>query len=293
MKVTVLSKGASIADHVAVNSQFDWMLDAKELNITYEDNPLHLESDKFLSVRMDQAYIMPNLDSIITIAGKFQKAMVQEYNLTAYYDEASDAANEYIKSGQDYVAEMATGNYEHKTMEMHINIKAPTIIIPYDASNLNEAMIVIDMGKIQLSSENAQRSQDQEWLKTTTDEKYLYDKYRMKCIGMTIQTIWSCQSPCHWMDGEKESILNEFSFNETLYNCVTKENNQVATIKLDGNIPKLEWHISDNQIAFLMKFNDHLQETMKSQMPPPNENPEPEKVQEEEFEPYMTGEEHQ
>ena len=124
------------------------MLDAKELNITYEDNPLHLESDKFLSVRMDQAYIMPNLDSIITIAGKFQKAMVQEYDLTAYYDEASDAANEYIKSGQDYVAEMATGNYEHKTMEMRINIKAPTIIIPYDASNLNEAMIVIDMGKI-------------------------------------------------------------------------------------------------------------------------------------------------
>ena len=43
---------------------------------------------------------------------------------------------------------MASGNYEHTTMEIHINIKAPTIIIPFNASNLSAAMLVIDLGKI-------------------------------------------------------------------------------------------------------------------------------------------------
>ena len=91
---------------------------------------------------------MPNVDSLLTIAGIFSKALVQKYDLKEYYDDADELANEYIAFGQDYISEMASGNYEHTTMEMHINIKAPTIIIPYDASNLKAAMLVIDMGKI-------------------------------------------------------------------------------------------------------------------------------------------------
>ena len=80
----------------------------------------------------------------------------------------------------------------------------------------------------------------------------------MKLNDMTIQTVWSCETPCTWMNGDMEPILLGFSFNETLYNCVTKENNKVDTVKLEGNIPKLEWHISDNQLAFFLSFNDHI-----------------------------------
>lgn len=36
---------------------------------------------------------MPNLDSLLTIAGVFRKALVQKYDLKEYYDDADELAN--------------------------------------------------------------------------------------------------------------------------------------------------------------------------------------------------------
>ena len=81
----------------------------------------------------DGAYICPNIETLLKVAGTFKKAMSEKFDLSEYSDAANGAANTYIKSGQNYLAEMAQGNFEHHTMFVDINIKAPTLMIPYDA----------------------------------------------------------------------------------------------------------------------------------------------------------------
>ena len=53
MSATLQSQGAYIADNVAINSKFDYMMDAQALKMVFEDDPLDSPADKFLSVRME------------------------------------------------------------------------------------------------------------------------------------------------------------------------------------------------------------------------------------------------
>lgn len=53
MSATLRSQGAHIADNVAIDSKFDYMMEAQELHYVFEDNPLNSPADKFFSVRME------------------------------------------------------------------------------------------------------------------------------------------------------------------------------------------------------------------------------------------------
>ena len=81
--------------------------------------------------------LSPNIESLLKIAGTFKKAMSEKFDLGEYSDAANSAANTYIKSGENYLAELAQGNFEHHTMFIDVRIRAPTLILPYDASDLS------------------------------------------------------------------------------------------------------------------------------------------------------------
>ena len=150
-------------------------------------------------------------------------------------------------------------------MFIDVRIRAPTLILPYDASDLSQPMIVMDFGNLAVKSTIAPKT-DQD-LSTMTDLTYLYDIYTVEVSEYSLQTVWDCISPEAWGTGRREAILENFCWSATFANCVTKSNPDCENFKLNADIPKLSVRVSDNQVAFLMKFKTHLFELMEREMP--------------------------
>ena len=93
MLVTLITRGAAIVDHLAVDSQFEYFVKSHGLNIRYESNPLNKEADASFRLNASGALLSPNIESLLKIAGTFKKAMSEKFDLSEYSDAANSAAN--------------------------------------------------------------------------------------------------------------------------------------------------------------------------------------------------------
>jgi hypothetical protein len=116
------------------------------LSVEFESNPPSKVADSVIKLRTVETMVCPNLESLLITAGKFKSAMSQQYDLSYYNEQAASKANEYIKYGQSYLADVASGNFTHSSALVDIKIRAPTVILPFDPNDLSKPMIVVELG---------------------------------------------------------------------------------------------------------------------------------------------------
>jgi hypothetical protein len=79
----------------------------------------------------ESVYIYLIIDALLEVALVLKKAVVDEFDIVGYANEAKEAVQEYMEAGEEEMQKMAAAAKDIR-MRVNIDLYAPKIYIPYD-----------------------------------------------------------------------------------------------------------------------------------------------------------------
>jgi len=155
-----------------VSDSGDVSEDLSFLHVDFQLNPLDKHADMVAAVVMNSINVVvtkPVIDRLLKFFESRQKVEVATLQETASSSIWSTVA---ASRGQlEFAAQ------QHKTMDVSVDVHAPCVLVPLDASNLNSSLVVLDLGNISLRSElRPKKKEGEEEEKKVIDEKATEEK---------------------------------------------------------------------------------------------------------------------
>ncbi|CAG9319687.1 unnamed protein product [Blepharisma stoltei] len=171
---------------------------------------LLLEFDQFPSVRLKidikLLQFCVNFETLLKIADEFKTKTGSEIDFSPYMKTIETKTQELAEQGEKYVQDLLKTKVPTPII-LDISIKAPIFFIPMNPRNIDEGMIVIDMG----------------YLKGATSEEkisnYDFDKYLIALENIEIFMVWNTDNLDNWRKGKIKAILPSVEFNIFIYVC--------------------------------------------------------------------------
>lgn len=228
-------------EHHPASKIADSNLFFKSKSLVIVHNARLLESViKFFAVPPDQG---ETVDAILSAANK----TVEELR-------------EQTRIGLEYALE------HHKTLNLQLDVKAPTIILPLDPNDSDSAALVLDVGSLGMASDLVPQNvleevKSKQALKYTKDdwkrlESLMYDRFTIKLrdtqilLGNSISEIDTARkkdsSQCHFLDKTTLQFLLEIS--------IVPHNASLTRSRLSISLPSLRATLSDVQYLLFMKI---------------------------------------
>lgn len=233
----------------------------------FEAKPLDGRADNALTVKMRHLEIIYHKQYVEAVYAFFKPPASQLESINALLDAAGetlDGIRSQTRAGLEYALE------QHKTLDLHVDMNAPIIIVPMDVTTKKSQVLVLDAGHIAVDSKPADKDAVQD-VQNKRGQQYSDDDYKRlenlmyDRMSLTLDStqllmgddIDECMkaidSPS---DGDKdlhivERINMSFAVQNAIVNTPT-----LTKFKIAGDLPELQVNFSDRKYHTLMKFID-------------------------------------
>ncbi|GAA5995177.1 hypothetical protein JCM5350_001861 [Sporobolomyces pararoseus] len=250
-----------------------WSADSQPFfSLKFEHQPLDNRADNALAVRLRHTEIVYHKGYVEAIVAFFKPPESQLESVGALIDVASETL-EGIRKETRAGLEFALA--QHKTVDVHLDLNAPIIIIPEDVTLKNCQHVVLDAGHISVESDLADQSavdtvkakERQEYGEEDYQrlESLMYDKFYVKLedaqllMGPSLQVCLDALEGDHVdsANGAGElHILERTSLKFLAQNCILNEAPNLTRFKISGSLPSLQLNFSDRKYKSMMRMID-------------------------------------
>ncbi|GAA6031882.1 hypothetical protein JCM8097_003317 [Rhodosporidiobolus ruineniae] len=241
-------------------------------SLTFEHNPLDKRADNALAVRLRHTEIVYHRGYVEAIFAFFKPPESQLESVGALIDVASETLEgirKETRAGLEYALT------QHKTVDVHLDLNAPIIIIPEDMTTKDCQHLVLDAGHISVESNLADQSaleavkakENQEYQEEDYKrlESLMYDKFYVKLedaqllMGPSLQVCLDQLEGGHNHASEglgELHILERTSLKFLAQNCILASAPNLTRFKVSGSLPSLQVNLSDRKYKSLMRMID-------------------------------------
>ncbi|KAL1410608.1 Vacuolar protein sorting-associated protein 13 [Vanrija albida] len=236
-------------------------------SLEYEHNPLDGRADNAVTVKMRHLEIIYHRNYVEEVVAFFKPPASQLESINALLDAAGetlDGIRKETRAGLEYALE------QHKTLDLHVDMNAPIIIIPMDVTVATSQLVVIDAGHIAVDSKLA----DKEKLKDVqakrgrqySDDDYkqledlMYDRMLLSLDSTQLlmgDDFDACMEALnsHGHGANELHIVERINMSFRIQNAIVNAPN-LTKFKIQGELPELQVNFSDRKYQTLMKFID-------------------------------------
>lgn len=250
----------------------------------YEYKPLDERADHGVTLRLGSTEIIYHRAYVEAVSAFFEPPESELELIGALIDAASDTI-EGIRKQTRAGLENALEN--HKTVDMNVDVKAPIIIVPEDVTTLHGQHMVLDAGRVSVSSVFADKQalaavrakQNQQY--TAEDfrrlEDLMYDRFIVTlddaqlllgtdldaCLNNLVRPETRHESG----DVRKTHLIERINLNFTLHNCILPNAPNLTKFKVTGHLPTLQVNFSDRKYRTLMQLISIIMPRSKQEGP--------------------------
>ncbi|KAI9725458.1 MAG: hypothetical protein M1828_003129 [Chrysothrix sp. TS-e1954] len=235
--------------------------------LAFEQHPLDGSADSAVDVKLRGMEIIYNPRFVVEVVNFFKPPERNMESIGALMESANEAVEgirKQTRAGLEFALE------EHKTINAHLDLQAPLIIIPDSVTQKSSLCLILDAGHASLNSElvdketlhKIQSKQKQQY----TDEDYkqleglMYDKFNLKLqstqvlIGPSIEaTRAQLGSESHLKDLH---IVDRINMDFLIETCIVPKSTELTKMRITGKLPVLHASISGSKYRSLMRLLD-------------------------------------
>ncbi|TFK57082.1 DUF1162-domain-containing protein [Heliocybe sulcata] len=234
--------------------------------LKFENNPLDERADTALTVRMRHMEIIYHKGYVEAVYRFFKPPKSQLESVEALLDAASqtlEGLRKETRAGLEYALQA------HKTIDVHMDLNAPIIIIPEDITTNDCRHLIVDAGHIAIESDLADKAairevqlkrhreyteEDQQRL-----ESLMYDKLslRLEAAQFVIgNNLHSCRAALAADTRDNLHLLERINLDFQVQNSIVPTAYNLARFKVSGSLPTLQINLSDVKYKSLMRLID-------------------------------------
>ncbi|KZT02705.1 vacuolar protein sorting-associated protein 13 [Laetiporus sulphureus 93-53] len=234
--------------------------------LKFEQNPLDERADSALQVKMRYMEIVYHRGYVEAIYKFFKPPSSQLESVEALLDVASqtlEGLRKETRAGLEYALQT------HKTLDVHMDLNAPIIIIPEDITTHECKHLVIDAGHIaiesQLGNKDAIKEIQAKRKQEYTEEDYkrlesmMYDRLSVRLkdtqflVGNDLQ---SCMDALTSEGHDNLHLLERITLDLQVQNSIVPTAYNLSRFKISGHLPSLQVNLSDTKYKSLMRLID-------------------------------------
>ncbi|GAA5952650.1 hypothetical protein JCM21900_006060 [Sporobolomyces salmonicolor] len=238
----------------------------------FEHKPLDERADNALAVRLRHTEIVYHKGYVEAIFAFFKPPESQLESVGALIDVASETLEgirKETRAGLEYALQ------QHKTVDVHLDLNAPIIIIPENITVKECQHVVLDAGHISVESDLADQSalnavkakENQEYHEEDYQrlENLMYDKFYIKLEDAQLLMGPSLQVCLDALEGDHNGhangiselhILERTSLKFLAQNCILAQAPNLTRFKVSGSLPMLQLNVSDRKYKSMMRMID-------------------------------------
>ena len=237
--------------------------------MAFENNPLDGSADTALSVELKGFEIIYNAAFVVGIVKFFKPPERHMESVGALLESAGAAVEGFrqqTRAGLEFALE------EHKTINAHLDLQAPLIIIPDSVTEPSRLCLMVDAGHARLNSElvdkatirEVQSKQKQKY----TDEDYqqledlMYDRFLLKLdstqilVGKTIEETRSQLQLAGLSQSKNFHVVDRINIDFKIETCIVPKASGLTKFRIIGHLPILHASLSDEKYKSLMRIID-------------------------------------
>ncbi|KAJ2927125.1 hypothetical protein H1R20_g9964, partial [Candolleomyces eurysporus] len=234
--------------------------------VKFENNPLDDRADSAITVRMRHMEIIYHKGYVEAIYKFFKPPSSQLESVEALLNVASETLEglrKETRAGLEYALQT------HKTVDLHLDMNAPVIIIPEDITTKECSHLIIDAGHISIESDlvdkNAVQAIHQKRNQQYNEEDYqnleslMYDKMSLKLQDAQFVIGRSLQSSLDALKGTSKDnlhLLERINISFQIQKSIVPTAVNLSQIKVAGTLPSLQLNLSDAKYHSLMRLID-------------------------------------
>ena len=269
-----LEEGTSLSDEeIAKNAlslsdaEADVDYDRAFFALTFEQHPLDGSADSAVNMKLRSMEVVYNSKLIVEVAKFFRPPERHMESIGALMQSAGEAAESIRKqtrAGLEFALE------EHKTINAHLDLQAPLIIVPDSVTRESSICLILDAGHISVNSElvdkatirDIQSKQSQQY----TDEDYkhlerlMYDKFNLKLESTQVligPSVKATREQVDSRDSEKNlHLIDRINMDFLVETCIVPKGSDLTKFRVTGKLPLLHALISDSKYKSLMRLLD-------------------------------------
>lgn len=268
------------------DEQLDQRFESPFFSLAFEQNPLDGSADSAINMKLKGMEVVYNPRFAVEIAKFFKPPERHMESIGALMETASFTVDDFRKQTR---AGLEFALAEHKTINTHLDLQAPLIIVPDSVTEKSTICLIVDAGHISVSSElvdkdtirEVQSKQQQKY----TDEDYkrleslMYDKFLLKLDSTQVLIGPSIDATRAQLDsgGEDERglhLIDQINMDFTVEICIVPKGTELTKFRISGNLPVLHASISDSKYKNLMRLIDVAIPKFDDQPPSQEKSPE-------------------
>eukprot|EP01114_Cavostelium_apophysatum_P004048 TRINITY_DN1418_c0_g1_i1.p1 TRINITY_DN1418_c0_g1~~TRINITY_DN1418_c0_g1_i1.p1 ORF type:complete len:3212 (-),score=1062.70 TRINITY_DN1418_c0_g1_i1:26-9661(-) len=256
MKASLNVKELRVDDTFTQNSQFRAMVSHSIksktsqdlLQLIFEQNPLDGHADLALDLKtapLDIVIVKPILERIVTF-------FVPQVNMAIAGDIRNAATQQLNNLKESSKAQLEDSLKNHKTLDVHISISAPTIIVPEDVTRQNTPLLALDLGQLNVGS----HLHPTKALHDKSEEEF-YDRFDLALTDIKVLLVPDMTSS--WRDSQFQKtnrlqIIEDFQINIRLEKCIQPDEINYTQIKVSGKLPQFKLNVSPKKLGQIVKL---------------------------------------
>ena len=236
-------------------------------HLVFEQNPLDGSADSAITMKLKSIEVIYNPQFVVEVAKFFEPPERHMESIGALLETAGatvEGLRQQTRAGLEFALE------EHKTLNAHLDIQAPLIIIPESIKTESTLCLILDAGHVSLNSElvdketmrDVQSKQNKQYSEKDFKqlEGLMYDRFLLKLdstqvlIGPGIQ---ATKDELHTKDDSKKlHIIDRINMDFVLETSIIPKATDLTKTRISGHLPVLHASISDKKYKNLMKMID-------------------------------------
>lgn len=233
------------------------------LQLSFENNPLDQEADSILVGKLKSMTIYYNPKFIEEIIKFFTPPKIHLDTVGAIMNAAEstvEGLTTQTRMGLEYALE------EHKTINVKLDLQTPLIILPLDPASVKSPVAILDAGHISVISDLVDKSKIKEYKEkqqySAEDweslKNLMYDQFHVNLedarflvghnIKTTMEQLYSTDRSTY--------VLDTFNLGLLLGISIIPDAQNLARIRIRGDVPKVALAINDFQYKTLMQIID-------------------------------------
>ena len=249
------------------DSEADKIYDKAFFALTFEQHPIDESADSALSMKLLGMEVVYNPTFVVEVARFFRPPERHMESISALMESAGEAVEGITKqtrAGLEFALE------EHKSINAHLDLQAPLIIVPDSVTKESSICLILDAGHIRVSSElvdkktihDIQSKQSQQY--TEADyrqlEGLMYDKFMLDLESTQVlvgPSITATRKQLESPDSAKSlHVIGRTSLHFLIETCIIPKGSDLTRFRVTGKLPLLHASISDAKYKSLMRLLD-------------------------------------
>ena len=233
--------------------------------LSFEQNPLDGRADSALTMKLKGMEIVYNPRFIVEVAKFFKPPERHMESIGALLETAGatvEGLRKQTRAGLEFALQ------EHKTIDAHLDLQAPLIIVPDSVIQQSSICLILDAGHASVRSDlvdkatirdiQAKRKQQYSDADFKRLEELMYDKFILKLestqvlIGATVDETraqLASDSP-----SKNLHLIDRINMNFSIETCIIPKAADLTKFRISGHLPVLHASVSDAKYKSLMKL---------------------------------------